>query len=73
MKLVGIVEILGSYLQTTRKNHTGLSSKVVPRIAFTPMLTRLPKAILEKIQSAIADTIWKEDRFGDPGASFLQC
>ena len=89
MKLVEVVEILGSYLQTTKKNATGypkhkvdaalvdckligrlpvslaskehlVSIKVVPRIAFTPGMTRMPKAILEKIQSAIADTIWKD-------------
>ena len=89
MELVEIVEILGSYLQTTKKNQTGypkqkvdaalidckliasipttlpvrehlLATKVVPRIAFTPGMTRMPQAILEKVQSAIAETIWKD-------------
>ena len=84
-----MVEILGSYLQTTKKNATGypkhkvdaalldckmigrlpialaskehlVSTKVVPRIACTPGMTRMPIAILEKIQSSSADTIWKD-------------
>ena len=89
MNMVEIVEILGSYLQTSRRNQTGypkpkvaaaltdckliatlptslpvrehlLATKVIPRIAFTPGMTRIPKAILEKLQSAIAETIWKD-------------
>ena len=89
MNMVEIVEIVGTYLQTSRRNQTGypkpkvaaaltdckliatlpttlqvrehlLATKVIPRIAFTPGMTRIPKAILEKLQSAIAETIWKD-------------
>ena len=48
-----------------------VSTKVIPRIAFTPGMTRLPQAILEKMQSAIAETIWKE--CGGRGAFSLLC
>ena len=40
----------------TGKSSTG----VIPRIAFTPGMTRLPNAIPEKVRSAIAESIWNE-------------
>ena len=89
MRLVEVVNILGAFVQTTRKN-VGcfpvvklqaalrdceairslpcdgdkraqiLSTKVLPQIAFAPQLNFIPKRLLARLQSAIADAIWQD-------------
>ena len=37
-----------------------IAAKVVPQLAFAPQLIFLPKKKLEKVQNAIAETLWKD-------------
>ena len=89
MKLVEVVNILGAFVQTTKKNvgssppsklQTALrdceairalpcdsytrraqiiATKVMPQVAFAPQLNFLPKRLLARLQSAIADALWQ--------------
>ena len=89
MKVVEVVNILGAFIQTTKKNVGNfpsakiqsalrdceairalpcdsskraqiLTTKVLPQIAFAPQLNFIPKRILARLQSAIADAIWQD-------------
>ena len=89
MKLVEVVNILGAFVQTTRKNVGNfpvakiqtalrdceairglpcdaykraqiLATKVLPQIAFAPQLNFVPKRLLARLQSAVADALWQD-------------
>ena len=89
MKLVEVVNILGAFVQTTKKNVGSfpvaklqnalrdcesiralpcdsykraqiLATKVLPQIAFAPQLNFIPKRLLARLQSAVADALWQD-------------
>lgn len=58
--LSGIVKQIRALPCDSSKRAQILTTKVLPQIAFAPQLNFLPKRLLARLQSAIADAIWQD-------------